>query len=178
MGGKKRKRKEDSNSRFSCHLKEKRGTPASATKHLSHTPNSNICFCSINCFHMGETHHTWLYSFQKSAFKVLSTPRPAWCLLLSYHQADTDRLAEIAQSDSLRGSCPRGNEEMCWATEQYRQWTHHWVLAGKDLWWDKRIKHNSVIVPLNTAAVPEWYRAPTRVSTCALPEQWDRSLHR
>lgn len=31
-----------------------------------------------------------------------------WCLLLSHHQADTDRFAEIAQSDSLQGWSPRG----------------------------------------------------------------------
>lgn len=138
--GKKNKRKEESNSRFSCQLNEKRGTPASATKHLSNTPNSNICFCPINCFHMGETHHSWLHSFQKSAFKVPHAQCDAsFCLIISLTLTDLQKLhSQIPWEDVV----PEG---MRCAGLQNNTGSEHttefWQGAGKDLWWDKRIKH-------------------------------------
>lgn len=169
---------------------------------FTHT-KTNICFCPINCFHMGGTHHTWLYSFQKSAFKVLDAPCPSWCLL-SHHQADSDRFAEIAQSDSLRGCCPRGMRRC--AGLQSNTGSEHTTepQTGLPLWCDKRIKHqlNTGITTLPVifwgwttlafAYCEQCYSAIIHCSCtwvvhssyksynspCSLPEQWEGPLHR
>lgn len=94
---------------------KERGTAATATKHLSHTLNNNICFCPINCFHMGEAHYTRLYSFQKSAFKVLSLAVPhaqcdaSFCLIIRLTLTDLQKLrSQIPWEDAV----PEGWEDV------------------------------------------------------------------
>lgn len=125
-GEKKKRKRKESNSRFFCQLK--RGTPTSATKHLSHIPNNNICFCPINCFHMGETPHLVILlsevSFQgtqRSTPNVMppSVSSSGWHWQICRNCTVRFPARMISQRD----------EKMCWVTEQYRQWTHHWVLA-------------------------------------------------
>lgn len=60
-----------------------------------------------------------------------------------------------------------------------KHWYHHTACHFLEL----KHTHLSLTVsgttmPLDTAAVAEWFRAPSSVQNFALPEQWEGSLHR
>lgn len=117
---------EKSNSKILLTVKGREAHPLLPQTSFTHTKN-NICFCPINCFYMGGTHHTWLYSYTQVSFRGSRCSMP----IMMPPVSSSGWHWQICRNCTVRFPeriLSQRDEKMCWVTEQYRQRTHHWAL--------------------------------------------------